>query len=114
MTRITHKRGASFTIQRNAADDGMTVTEGWLDEWTARSQIRAGATLLADLSVTFDEGEDAELGAYTLSTDQTTVDWPLGRAAFDVEYTHTDGAVMKGETVAVDIIASPTYPPEGD
>ena len=113
MIRIVHKRGASFIVHRNAADDGMTVTEGWLDDWSARSQIRSGATLLADLDVTFDDGEDAELGAYTLSADDTT-DWPLGRAAFDVEYTHTDGAVVKGETVAVDIIASPTYPTEGD
>lgn len=107
--RIRHKRGASFAIIRNSANDGMPTD---MEGWTLRSQLRSGSTLLADLTVTVEEGEDAEPGAFMLSADDTTDAWPLGRAAFDVEYTDSDGIKFKGETIAVDIIASPTYPAE--
>lgn len=109
MIQIPIKRGETFALARNLADDGIA---GAIDDYEMRSQLRQDGTLVADLTITPDDGQEENPGDYVLSASDPTDEWPLGRCLFDVEYTDTDGAVKKGETVAVYVLSSPTHAAE--
>lgn len=108
MTMLTIKRGDTFSLARNIADDGIS---GSILDYTMRSQLRQESALVADLVPLADPDQEANPGDYLLMAISTD-DWPTGRSVFDVEYTDIDGVIRKGPTVQLYVLSSPTYPAE--
>ena len=102
--KIEHKRGDAYSISVTLLeDDGVTPID--LTDYTVRSHIRRGDTLIAELEFT---AVDLVNGEYKLSIQDTT-GWPLGELVSDIEYTDANGDPRSTETYYIDVIRDVTH-----
>lgn len=100
MATITHKIGDTL-------DWVITLTEGGgpvdLTTWSILAQIRSGATLVDQLTVTL---TDAENGQFRLSaTPAETELYTVGAFSCDIQFTDDSSDVFSTETFTVNVIA---------
>lgn len=104
MAKITHKRGDTLEWVVTLTQDSAAVD---VTNWTIKSQIRTGATLLQELTV---EKTTPASGEFTLSaTASETSDWPLGTHQTDIELIDDNSFVVSSQTFDVQVVRDITY-----
>lgn len=99
MATITQKRGDTLEWVVTLSESGAPVD---LTSWTILSQIRNGATLIDQLTVTV---VDAENGQFRLSaTPAETEAYSAGTFACDIQFTDDSSDVFSTETFQVSVI----------
>lgn len=97
--KVTHKRGNTFVRGFRFWADKTKNERLDLTNYTIRSQVKKGATLVETLTVTI---TDPLLGEFKLSSLPRTDQWPIGDLEWDIELTNTiTGQVISTETYMV-------------
>ena len=85
--------------------NGVETTD--LSNWSAQSQIRTDkGALIDDLVLTW--LSQAPIAAISLQGSGSTVDWPLGEARIDIEFTTSDGKIVSTSRQAFQIVLDVT------
>ena len=98
--RITIKRGDTFAVQGTVSGLGANG----LTNWTIKSQVRMGRSLVCNLVVTI---INAITGIYQLTYTNTAA-WPTTILQADIKYTTDTGQVISTETFEIECKAGVT------
>lgn len=99
MASVTHKQGDSFEWVITLTDNFLPVD---ITGYGIRAQIRAGDTLVANLTIT---KTNSSGGVFTASATPVQTDsWAAGTHRCDIEFTDDLGEVFSTETFDVTIL----------
>lgn len=95
--KVIHKRGNTFVRGFRFWADKAEMERLDLTDYTIRSQVKKGSTLVEDLDITI---IDPLLGEFKVSSIPRTDLWPVGDLEWDIELTNT---------VTTQVISTETY-----
>lgn len=104
MAIITHKQGDTLEWVITLMDGEFPAD---ISLWDIRAQVRAGDTLIFNLTVTV---VSAIMGQFRLSATAAQTDlWPAGSLSCDVEFTDADSNVFSTETFTITVLEDVTH-----
>lgn len=105
MNSIHHKRGDTLELLTTIP---AAFLDGHFAGWAMASHLRGpgGRTLVAVLDLSW---IDAATTRHLLIRCADTSAWPVGRCAFDVQFTRPDGHITSTSTAAIFVVEDMTH-----